>query len=71
MSIMGFEAADYPSIERLNMRCETRSKIDESYTFGLILNAMAGKVVQSESNVMVLQLQLDIPLFNPPKSVNQ
>ena len=71
MSIMGFEAVDYPSIKRLNMRCETRSKIDESYTFGLILNAMARKVVQSESNVTVLQLQLDIPLFNPPKSANQ
>src|SRR5258708_39420915 len=67
MSIVGFEAANDSSIKRLDVGCETRPKVDESYTFGFILNGMARKVVQSESDVVVFQLQFHIPFFNPPK----
>ena len=66
-SIEGFEAANDSSIEGLYMRCETRRKVYEGYTLGCIVNGMTGKVVQSESDVAVLQLQFDIPLLNPPK----
>src|SRR5258706_5728902 len=36
-------------------------------TLWLILKDMTGKVVQGECDVMVLHLQFNIPLFNPPK----
>jgi len=52
---MGFEAVDNPSIKRLDMGCETRCEIDESYTFQLI-NGVACKVVQCESNMMIFHL---------------
>jgi len=65
--IVGFEAANDSSIERLDMGCETRLKVDECYMLGFILNDMASKVVQSESDVAALQLQFNIPLLNPPK----
>jgi len=65
--IVGFEAVNDSSIKRLDMQCETRLKVDECYILGFILNGMAGKVVQSESDVAVLQLQFNIPLLNPPK----
>ena len=65
--IVGFEAANNSSIKRLDMGCETRPKVEKCYIFGFILNGMAGKVVQSESNVAVFQLQFDIPFLYAPK----
>jgi hypothetical protein len=67
MSIVGLEGANDSGIERLNMRCETRVEVDKCYALGFIFNGMARKVVQSESDVAILQLQFDIPLLNPPK----
>lgn len=48
--IMGLEAADDPSIERLDGQCETRLNVDQYYMLRLIMNAISshGMALEAE-----------------------
>jgi len=65
--VVCLEAADNPSIKGLDVGGEARLKVDKSDTFWLIFNFVACEIVQCKSDLMVLELQLNIPLLNPPK----
>ena len=66
--VVRLEAADNPCIKGLDVGGEAGLKVDKCNTLWFIFDVMAREVVQCKSDFTILELQLDIPLLNPPKA---
>lgn len=64
-TIVGFEATNDPSIQRLDPRGEIWTEIDDCYVCRLIVNVVAGEVVEVEADLAVLLSHLIVEVTDP------